>query len=268
MVLFFMPGQSFALASEFMDTGFGVGYEDNLNHSGSAGTREGAAFSTAWIGGGTSKEVLKKHTLFFNIGYAGSYFQTYSDLTVHSATVKTGLIFDTGNSYLIRIYPEASKYFYGDSDRNADEVSLSLSLSSILSPEITVSAAYKHVSHNAKISVFSYTSDRLSLGGEFRFSGETFLSAAYSLEESESVFYVASASPKATMGKNAHSGTFGSGQLAVRDKTKTHIISFELEQEFANSPVYFLMGYDYSRNESDLGNFINNRIIGAMGAHF
>ena len=267
LLLVVMNGLVFAASPAIVDVGVGGGYDDNLNHTESSNRKEGSPFGTGWIVLGMSKDFLTEDSLFFNLAYEGTFYSSYSDLTVNDITAEVGIFHTFSDSVFVKLAPTLGVTNYGDSDRDATVSGLSLSLRSLLSPEFVAIIGYRYTHNDASDPIFSYDANRVNVSGELELSPKTYLTLGYAIEFSENIFYQEATSSSSGTKMNKPSSTFGANQIAIKDDTKAHILFVDWDYEF-NTENYIQLAYSYSHVTSDLENYNNNRISVGVGYRF
>jgi len=264
-----LPGLAFPVHLEgSLDIGTGGGYDDNLNHALSNNQKEGAAFVTSWITLSASKDIFKKGRYSLSAGYAGTYYASFTDLTVNGFTMRGGILYPVTKSVLINGGVLWEARTYGDSDRDATVYGLSIGIKKQVHDKLGLRMGYQYTNHAAEESVFSYDANRFSVNGETSVTKTSYLTLGYALEFSESIFYQLATAPTPS---GAHgrrpSTTFGANQVVLKTDSVAHVFSVDWDQDIYNG-IYWLLGYVYSYVQRDPKDYRDNFVSGRVGYRF
>lgn len=262
-----MKGTVFAASPLHFDAGAGAGFNDNLNHAGSGNEKEGSFYGAAWLTLGASKDAFGDDRLFFNVGYDGTYYTSFSDLTVNTVAAEAGILHTLSDAAFVKLAANLGTSDYKDNERDAEFSGVLLSLRAIIAPEFDVILGYRYTDSDAEEPVYSYSTHRFSLSGEFEIASKTRLIAGYAFESGEDIFYREITGAPFGSRMRRPSDTFGSNQEVLREDAKAHIFSVDWEREFGKG-AYVQLGYVYSEVQSDLENYHNQVVSGGAGYRF
>ena len=250
------------------DFGAGGGYADNLNHAGSDSLKEGSGFSSLWVMAGLRGGIRMGGRYYLSSRYDGTFYESFSDLTVNGLTIEAGLLYPVTDKVRVRISPAAGVRFYDDEDRDSRVYSVLLSARDQVFERLAVRAEYRYTNNDADLSVYSYGAHRLSAEVEAEVFSGGYLTFGYSAEFSQNNFYTLATTPvSGNMHGRRSSNLFGPGQEVYRTDTTAHTLLMGLDQELYKK-IYLQLGYSFSSVQSDPGDYTEQFFSGGIGYRY
>jgi len=250
-----------------LDLGAEYGYADNLNNALANSLKEGSSFTTTWASAGIATSSPGTIHLYLKGSYDAVDYVAFHDLSVYGWTAQAGLISSVRESWLLKISSSIGMRSYGDSDRDSIIYDFLFSLEhntfSKLKPEIT----YRYSKNDAEESVFGYSSNKISISGEFQIAQKGYLTLDYSVEFRENTFYETSVISTPVIRGRRSSNTFGANQIAVKEDATVQTISLLWDQSIYKG-LYGLAGYSHFWGTSKLGDYTGQMISGGIGYKF
>jgi hypothetical protein len=251
-----------------LDIGAGRGYVDNLNNARTDDLKEGSGFTSTWITVGLSERALKEARLYLKGSYEGTYFDSLSDLSVNGLTAEAGLLSTLMDSVLLKVSANLGMRSYGSSERDSEFYGLLISLRHQTLSRFATKVGYRYTNNDAEEAVFSYSSNKVSISGEFQITQEGYLSIEYSAELRENTFYeTVAVQGSASIHGRRPSTTFGPNQVAFKEDVTVNTVSFLWDQDFYKG-LYGQAEYSYSWVQSDPGIYTDQLVSGRIGYRF
>ncbi len=268
--LMFCISASFALAETpdlLPELSAEYGYADNLNNATTKGLEKGSQFSTISAELGLSSSVSSSLALSLSGSYDIVNYREFGDLSVNTATIGGGLLYFANESLRLKISPDIGQRSYGDSERNSFFYDIAFSIEHKTYSHFFITVIYRYANNDAKQSVYSYSSNKIGIRGEWQYAPKGFLDIDYSIDLTENIFYETSSVAAPAMHGRRSSNTFGVNQVAFKENTTVNMVSLSWDQNLYRG-LYAQAEYDHFWASGTDGNYHGQIITGGMRYKF